>query len=110
MYKPLPDGITIKDSNVQGLGVFATKDFDADVVLGIVHILNKNFPHGAIRTALGAFYNHSDNPNCYIATDKGERILHTIKPIKSGEELTVYYRFKGYDGIIGSDTDVEIDD
>ena len=64
MYKPLPDGITIKDSNVQGLGVFATKDFDADVVLGIVHILNKNFPHGAIRTALGAFYNHSDNPNC----------------------------------------------
>ena len=44
MYKPLPDGITIKESNVQGLGVFATKDFDADVVLGIVHILNKNFP------------------------------------------------------------------
>ena len=53
MYKPLPDGITIKESNVQGLGVFATKDFDADVVLGIVHILNKNFPHGTIRTALG---------------------------------------------------------
>ena len=52
MYKPLPNGITIKESNVQGLGVFATKDFDADVILGIVHILNKNFPHGAIRTCL----------------------------------------------------------
>ena len=44
MYKPLPDGLTIRESNVQGLGLFATKDFDADVVLGIVHVLNKNFP------------------------------------------------------------------
>ena len=59
MYKPLPDGLTIKESDVQGLGLFATKDFDADVVLGIVHVLNKNFPHGSIRTALGAFYNLS---------------------------------------------------
>ena len=55
MYKPLPDGLTIKESDVQGLGLFATRDFDADVVLGIVHVLNKNFPHGSIRTALGAF-------------------------------------------------------
>ena len=44
MYKPLPDGITIKNSDVQGLGVFATKDFDAETVLGIVHVKNKNFP------------------------------------------------------------------
>ena len=64
MYKPLPDGLTIKESDVQGLGLFATKDFEAEVVLGIVHILDKNFPHGSIRTALGAFYNHSDDPNC----------------------------------------------
>ena len=64
MYKPLPEGLTIKASNVQGLGLFATKDFKADVVLGIAHIKNKNFPHGYIRTALGAFYNHSDTPNC----------------------------------------------
>ena len=42
MYKPLPDGLTIKESDVQGLGLFATKEFDADVVLGIVHVLNKN--------------------------------------------------------------------
>ena len=58
MYKPLPDGLTVKPSNVQGLGLYATKDFEADTVLGIVHIENKNFPHGYIRTALGAFYNH----------------------------------------------------
>ena len=52
MYRPLPDGITIKNSNVQGLGLFATKDFDVDVILGVIHIKNKNFPHGYIRTAL----------------------------------------------------------
>ena len=60
MYRPLPDGLTIKASNVQGLGLFATQPFEPDTVLGIVHIANKNFPHGYIRTALGAFYNHSD--------------------------------------------------
>ena len=32
MYKPLPDGLTIKESQVQGLGLFATRDVDADVV------------------------------------------------------------------------------
>ena len=95
MYKPLPNGITIKESNVQGLGVFATKDFDADVILGIVHILNKNFPHGAIRTALGAFYNHSDNPNCKNVGGFWHQLpvkyLMTCKPIKAGEELTAKY-------------------
>ena len=44
MYRPLPDGLTIKESNVQGLGLFATKDFEAWTILGIVHIMDKNFP------------------------------------------------------------------
>ena len=90
MYKPLPDGLTIKESDVQGLGLFATRDFDADVVLGIVHVLNKNFPHGSIRTALGAFYNHSDNPNCKNVAGFWHQLpvkyLITTKPIKEGEE------------------------
>ncbi len=80
MYRPLPDGLTIKESQVQGLGLFATKDFEPWTILGIVHVLDKNFPHGAIRTALGAFYNHSD-----------VKYLQTIKPIKAGEELTSKY-------------------
>ena len=104
MYKPLPDGLTIKDSKVQGLGLFATKDVDADVVLGIVHVLNKNFPHGAIRTAMGAFYNHSDNPNCFINKNihyhhGDQRELYTIRPIKKDEEITVFYTV-GYDDIL----------
>ena len=99
MYKPLPNGVTIKESKVQGLGLFATKDFDADVVLGIVHILNKNFPHGAIRTALGAFYNHSDAPNCKNVKGFWHQLpvkyLVTTKTIKAGDELTAKYSLYG---------------
>ena len=38
MYKPLPDGLTIKESDVQGLGLFATKNFDADGLFIKKHI------------------------------------------------------------------------
>tara|TARA_A200000159_G_C7200385_1_gene287621 strand:+ start:413 stop:733 length:321 start_codon:yes stop_codon:yes gene_type:complete len=95
MYKPLPDGLTIKESKVQGLGLFATKDFEPWTILGIVHVLDKNFPHGSIRTALGAFYNHSDNPNCKNVKGFWHQLpvkyLQTIQPIKAGEELTAQY-------------------
>lgn len=95
MYRPLPDGITIKESDVQGLGLFATKDFAPDTVLGIVHVMNKNFPHGSIRTALGAFYNHADDPNCKNVSGFWHQLpvkyLVTIKDIKAGDELTARY-------------------
>ena len=52
-----------------------------------------------VRTPLGGFINHSEEPNCYISTDTEERILHSVRPIKAGEELTVYYRFESYDGM-----------
>ena len=102
MYKPLPDGITIKESEVQGLGVFATMDFDADVILGIVHVDNKNFPHGYIRTASGAFYNHSETPNCKNVSGFWHQLpvkyLMTTRPIKAGEELTAKYTlYKDFD-------------
>ena len=95
MYKPLPDGITIKYSKIQGLGLYATKEFAPEVVLGIVHIKNKNFPHGYIRTALGAFYNHSDDPNCETLQGFWHQLpvvyLKSIKPINADEELTAKY-------------------
>ena len=95
MYKPLPDGLTIKESPLQGLGLFATKEFEAELVLGIVHIRNKNFPHGAIRTALGAFYNHSNEPNCKNISgfwlQLPVKYLVTTSPIKAVDELTAKY-------------------
>tara|TARA_Y100000310_G_scaffold92371_1_gene90011 strand:- start:5650 stop:5970 length:321 start_codon:yes stop_codon:yes gene_type:complete len=95
VYRPLPDGITIGKSGIDGLGVVATKAFKVDTVLGIVHVANKNFPHGYIRTALGAFYNHSDDPNCVVLNGYWHQIpvkyLVTKKDIKKDEELTAKY-------------------
>lgn len=95
MYRPLPDGLTIKDSGIDGLGVVATKTFKANTILGIVHVANKNFPHGYIRTALGAFYNHSDDPNCIVLDGYWQQMsvkyLMTQRDISENEELTAKY-------------------
>ena len=116
MYRPLPEGLTIKESSIDGLGIFATKRIEALVNLGMSHIRNegsivvkgyeeseytledKKFENGYIRTPLGGFINHSDTPNCF----KGEDIRHhkglskylylwTNQVIEEGEELTVKY-------------------
>ena len=95
MYRPLPNGITIGKSGIDGLGVVATKEFKANTVLGIVHIANKNFPHGYIRTALGAFYNHSEDPNCKTYQGFWHQLpvvyLMSIKDIKANDELVAKY-------------------
>ena len=66
-YRPLPDCLTIKSSNIEGLGLFATTDIEKNTVLGISHIL---YQKEYIRTPLGGFINHS---------------------IKAGDELTLTY-------------------
>lgn len=95
MYRPLPDGITIKESAIEGLGLFTNVDIEPNTILGIAHISNSNFPHGFIRTGLGAFYNHSDNPNCDLENGYWQHMkvkyLVVKKPIKAGEELTAKY-------------------
>tara|TARA_R100000234_G_C4861696_1_gene119447 strand:- start:207 stop:500 length:294 start_codon:yes stop_codon:yes gene_type:complete len=91
MYKPLPKSLTIAPSKISGLGLVAVENIPAQVELGISHVKNEKFENGYIRTPLGGFFNHSENPNCdcYIS---GEYLrLKTIKPIKAGEELTCYY-------------------
>ena len=88
MYKPLPDFLRIDDSEIHGQGLFATEDIEKNLHLGISHyFLAKKI----IRTPLGGFINHSDNPNCYCDSGYGFRELYTLREIKKGEELTVYY-------------------
>lgn len=90
-YKPLPEGLTIKESGIEGLGLFALRDFPSGHNFGISHIKNGNFENGYIRTPLGGFYNHSEDPNCR-ALIKGEYwYLTSIKEIKAGDELMVKY-------------------
>lgn len=90
-YRPLPHMLTIKESEIEGLGLFATKDIDHPIELGITHIENKNFLNGLIRTPLGGFINHSTKPNCELIHHLDKKHLRVIKDIKAGEELTVTY-------------------
>ena len=61
MYKPLPDSLTIKSSDISGLGLFATEGIGQGTNLGTTHIKIKD---EIIRTPLGGFINHSNTPNC----------------------------------------------
>ena len=63
MYKPLPNCLTIKKSPIEGLGLYATKNIKSNVFIGLTHIQDKDFENGYIRTPLGGFYNHSNEPN-----------------------------------------------
>ena len=98
-YKPLPDSLTIKESHIQGLGMFAIKDIANDVDLGLTHI---EVDDEIIRTPLGGFINHSEKPNCVKirgvlgredVEDYNKYFLYTERPIKAWEELTVKYTF-----------------
>ena len=50
MYKPLPDSVTIKESPISGLGLFATEKIDAHTLIGIIHHPRKESEDGHIRT------------------------------------------------------------
>ena len=79
MYRPLPDFLTINKSPIEGLGLYATKDIKANSFIGLTHIQDNNFDNGYIRTPLGGFYNHSNNPNV-------RRVVSDLLPkIKGGD-------------------------
>ena len=108
-YQPLPNCITVKKSEIHGLGLFATEDIPKGTNLGVAHILIPHsddiFAQSYSRTPLGGFYNHSDDPNCvikskihYFASSADyKRLVTTImelfteKDIKKGEEITSKY-------------------
>ncbi len=62
MYRPLPDGLTIKNSPIEGLGLFATIKIKKNTFIGVTHIRDEQFENKYIRTPLGGFYNHSNEP------------------------------------------------
>lgn len=91
MYRPLPSYLTIKSSEIEGLGLFTTDDIDNKHVLGITHVYDIRFEDSFIRTPLGGFFNHSETPNCEIIRDAEFLKLKAIRDIKAGEEITARY-------------------
>ena len=90
-YRPLPDSVTISKSSIEGLGLFATQDIDANTCLGISHVFDDRFEDGMIRTPIGGYINSSDTPNCIFKKDDLTYTLHTSEIILKGNELTVDY-------------------
>jgi SET domain-containing protein len=99
MYRPLPKSLTIKNSSIEGLGLFATEFIPSGTDLGMTHIYDERFDDNYIRLPLGGFFNHSENANCKIVDESidnvGNILLHlrlvTIKDIHPGDEITAYY-------------------
>jgi hypothetical protein len=85
-YRPLCTGLTLKESPIDGIGLFATEDFKAGIFLGETHIWEER-RRDWIRTPLGGFI-ISTNIHYH---NGDQRELYTIRPILEGEELTVYY-------------------
>tara|TARA_R100000664_G_C2711521_1_gene108116 strand:+ start:56 stop:349 length:294 start_codon:yes stop_codon:yes gene_type:complete len=91
MYRPLPSFLTIYESNIHGLGLYAVRDILQNIELGITHVRDERFENNYIRTPLGGFFNHSEDPNCECYEDGDFLKLKTIRYIKAGEELTCIY-------------------
>ena len=92
-YQPLPDSLHIGESKIHGQGLVASENIPMGTDLGISHYRKGD---DVIRTPLGGFINHSEDPS---ATRKQIRIepywdkwnVTTIKDIKKGEEITLKY-------------------
>ena len=90
-YKPLPDTVQIRNSQIHGMGLFATTYIEPGTEIGVSHFECCGQLH---RTPLGAFYNHSDEPNCKKVKRVGSvYILTAITEIKPAQEITVNYTF-----------------
>ena len=91
-YRPLSKQVTIKQSEIEGLGLYSTESLYPGQYLGITHVVNDRFENGYIRTPLGGFINHSDTPNCEVREDVDRSLmLFTLRQILPNEELTLKY-------------------
>ena len=103
MYKPLPESLTIKSSDIHDLGLFADQDIKQGTNLGMTHL---KIGDTIFRTPLGGFINHANEPNCVkvelrmTSEDlQGHQYsykkwnLITSQNIEEGEELTLRYTF-----------------
>ena len=107
------ENVIVKNSKIQGTGVFAQKDFKkSEVILQIddTYIVtdenalpekDKNHCDYLIdkiilMQSLEVYINHSCEPNTYVKTIGGLRYVLTIRDIKAGEEITYDYAINGY--------------
>lgn len=79
--------VEVKESRIEGVGLFASKNFQTDDIIALAK-------SGGKRTPAGRYVNHSHNPNCeYFKEEHSDDIcLIAAKNIDAGDELTINYR------------------
>lgn len=111
----ISDKIEVKDSPIEGRGVFAKEDIKANEVIECSHfiILEQSFPQidnklkeyvfswpktvwggkSVVVWGFGSIYNHSRDNNTDWVTDEENNLFKffTIKDIKKGEEICTNY-------------------
>ena len=99
-YTALPDNLIIKDSPIHGQGLFAKVDISIGSELGESHcFLMQNYDLETktwerkewMRKPMGAFLNHSSDPNVTVEVRENNAFLIATKDILEGEEITVTY-------------------
>jgi len=88
MYKPLPEEVTIKKSGIHGLGLWCVNPIKEGTEIGMSHFY---WGEELQRTPLGAFYNHSDEPNIVKIRKDSRFFIVAIRDIWPGEEITCEY-------------------
>lgn len=90
MYKPLPDGLYVSNSDIAGQGLFTSRKLEVGTELGLSH---KMIDDNLIRTPLGGFINHSEEPNVQKYQIGNDYFIKVIKDINVGEEITLKYNW-----------------
>ncbi len=105
--------IEVRDSGIEGKGVFATRDFAVGEKIyeyqpgrrikrsEVSFLTQEEQEHldvfdpdyYELMTPPASYVNHSCDPNMI----EKERVGYALKPIKKGEELTADYRVRSYD-------------
>tara|TARA_A100001388_G_scaffold126686_1_gene93796 strand:- start:2807 stop:3103 length:297 start_codon:yes stop_codon:yes gene_type:complete len=90
VYKPLPDGLYVSNSDIAGQGLFTNRKLEVGTELGLSH---KMIDDNLIRTPLGGFINHSEEPNVQKYQIGNDYFIKVIKDIDVGEEITLKYNW-----------------
>lgn len=77
--------IEIKESDIQGVGVFTTQDIKSGEHIATARVKDN-------RTPAGRYANHSDCPNAVCKLNEQYMVFSAIEDIKENSEITLDYR------------------
>ena len=86
----------IRESDINGKGVFASKDFKKGELVGLAVTDEeavtdtKNFRDA--RTEIGRYLNHQNKENAALKSENNTLNTYAKNTIKKGEEITVNYK------------------